>query len=603
MKKHSLWARVTSILMGVVVGVSLLSFAGTTANAQSEVLTGKTATEISGMLGKGFNLGNTFDATGGKSGDIYSFETSWGNPVVVKELIDGIKAAGYSSIRIPCTWAKHMDKGNNYAVDPEFFERMKEVIDWCYEDDLFVILNVHHEGWLNKETFCEDYKEIGDRLGILWSQIADYFKDYDQHLIFEGMNEPRAQGTSYEWTGNEEGYAAVNYLNQVFVNAVRTNAEGYNAERVLGIPGYAASNSAVALRAIEIPEFNGEPVNNVMISIHCYSPYEFCLTDKQTSFSPTNSGDTSDIKRMMSDIKTLFTDNGIPAYIGECGATNSGDNLEARIAWFNYFGKVTREAGVAAFVWDNGAGGTSGGECHRYFNRKTGELVTPELSEAFINGYEPKAEAKNIFFDFEPGKQGDTSVIETPTEMGFEPRQLMKQAKINHTEDATVGFSLKVDTKIDNQTAYYDLSRFEGMYLNIKAYLLVSSGSVEIGLGDRVVETLEANEDWKEVSFAIKVENATDALFFKGITEENFYIDDMSIDIIDEAAYNEAISNKEVETKPEGDSNEASIDNNNESKESVEKAAMPVRNIVLCIIALIALVVIFTVRRRALKKK
>ncbi|MCQ2524756.1 MAG: glycoside hydrolase family 5 protein [Lachnospiraceae bacterium] len=603
MKKHSLWARVTSILMGVVVGVSLLSFAGTTANAQSEVLTGKTATEISGMLGKGFNLGNTFDATGGKSGDIYSFETSWGNPVVVKELIDGIKAAGYSSIRIPCTWAKHMDKGNNYAVDPEFFERMKEVIDWCYEDDLFVILNVHHEGWLNKETFCEDYKEIGDRLGILWSQIADYFKDYDQHLIFEGMNEPRAQGTSYEWTGNEEGYAAVNYLNQVFVNAVRTNAEGYNAERVLGIPGYAASNSAVALRAIEIPEFNGEPVNNVMISIHCYSPYEFCLTDKQTSFSPTNSGDTSDIKRMMSDIKTLFTDNGIPAYIGECGATNSGDNLEARIAWFNYFGKVTREAGVAAFVWDNGAGGTSGGECHRYFNRKTGELVTPELSEAFINGYEPKAEAKNIFFDFEPGKQGDTSVIETPTEMGFEPRQLMKQAKINHTEDATVGFSLKVDTKIDNQTAYYDLSRFEGMYLNINAYLLVSSGSVEIGLGDRVVETLEANEDWKEVSFAIKVENATDALFFRGITEENFYIDDMSIDIIDEAAYNEAISNKEVETKPEGDSNEASIDNNNESKESVEKAAMPVRNIVLCIIALIALVVIFTVRRRALKKK
>lgn len=603
MKKHSLWARVTSILMGVVVGVSLLSFAGTTANAQSEVLTGKTATEISGMLGKGFNLGNTFDATGGKSGDIYSFETSWGNPVVVKELIDGIKAAGYSSIRIPCTWAKHMDKGNNYAVDPEFFERMKEVIDWCYEDDLFVILNVHHEGWLNKETFCEDYKEIGDRLGILWSQIADYFKDYDQHLIFEGMNEPRAQGTSYEWTGNEEGYSAVNYLNQVFVNAVRTNAEGYNAERVLGIPGYAASNSAVALRAIEIPEFNGEPVNNVMISIHCYSPYEFCLTDKQTSFSPTNSGDTSDIKRMMSDIKTLFTDNGIPAYIGECGATNSGDNLEARIAWFNYFGKVTREAGVAAFVWDNGAGGTSGGECHRYFNRKTGELVTPELSEAFINGYEPKAEAKNIFFDFEPGKQGDTSVIETPTEMGFEPRQLMKQAKINHTEDATVGFSLKVDTKIDNQTAYYDLSRFEGMYLNIKAYLLVSSGSVEIGLGDRVVETLEANEDWKEVSFAIKVENAADALFFRGITEENFYIDDMSIDIIDEAAYNEAISNKEVEAKPEGDSNEASIADTNESKESVEKAAMPVRNIVLCIIALIALVVIFTVRRRALKKK
>lgn len=611
MRKNSLWKKAVCTALCVALGMSATLFKKIPASAQTETLTGKTAMEIQAMMDKGFNIGNTFDATGGSYGDIVGHETSWGNPQVNKELIDGIKAAGYSTVRIPCTWAKHMDKSNNYAIEPEFLERVKEVIDWCYEDELFVILNVHHEGWLNKETFCDDREAIGSRLGILWSQVAEYFKDYDQHLIFEGMNEPRAQGTSYEWTGNEEGYKTVNYLNQVFVDAVRGNGQGYNAERVLGIPGYAASNSAAALRAIEIPQFNGEPLNNAMISIHCYSPYEFCLTDQQKTFSETTPSDTADIKRMLSDIKSLFNDNGIAAYIGECGATNSGNNIEARIAWFNYFGKVTREAGVPAIVWDNGVSGSSGGECHKYFNRKTGELNDPELSEAFIYGYDPTAKAENVVFDFEPAKQGSNTIVLTPTDLGFAPKQLMNQAKINHTEGAPVGFSLKVSKDVENQTALYDVTRFKGNFIKVTAYVLCENSEVSVGYtsADKFeAAKLSSGAEWQEVVMAINVSEDNDTvLYFAGSNEENFFIDDISIELIDGVQFNEIASGSaSVAPEPDGEvpvEDDVTVTlENNDTSDSKEKSSSTTRTtgiIALLVIAVSALTI--AVRKKAKK--
>ena len=213
------------------------------------MLTGKTATEIVEMMGFGWNLGNTLDATGGNTADVTAQEQSWGNAKITPELMVRVKEAGFDTIRIPVTWYRYTSDDGTYTIREDFLQHVHEVVKWAREADLFVILNVHHEAWINEPNFAADAEKIGEQLTAMWRQIA--FADFDQHVIFEGMNEPRAQGTNYEWSGNAACYAAVNYLNQVFVNTIRKDAKGCNAERCLMIPGYAATSSPAGTAAAD----------------------------------------------------------------------------------------------------------------------------------------------------------------------------------------------------------------------------------------------------------------------------------------------------------------------------------------------------------------
>lgn len=345
----------------------------------SAPLTGKTAAEITAMMGIGWNIGNTFDATGGIGA---SHETSWGNPKVTKELIHAVKEAGFNVIRIPITWEKEIKASDNYKISDTFMNRIQEVVDWCYEEDLFVIINVHHESWLNKKSLDKDYRAIGKELAAVWAQIADRFADYDQHLIFEGMNEPRMAGSTVEWTGNRDGYAAVNYLLQVFVDAVRSSGKGHNDERCLMIPGYAASSSTNVMSAVSIPNYNGKSAGNLIASVHCYSPYNFCLQDKQMTFS---SADESEVKAIFEAIRSVYLDNGIPVVLGETSAT-AKDNTEEREKWAFCMGKMSSGYGIPIVIWDNGSDTKSGGESHAYINRKTCEWNYPTVVKQLFEG-------------------------------------------------------------------------------------------------------------------------------------------------------------------------------------------------------------------------
>ena len=229
--------------------------------------------------------------------------------------------------------------------------------------------------------------KIGEQLAAIWKQLAATFADYDQHLIFESMNEPRMAGTSVEWNGNEAGFAAVNYLNQVFVNAIRTDAQGYNAERALMIPGYAASSSNAPMMAIKIPEWNGQQAENIIVAIHSYTPYDFCLSDTQVNFNKLFTNHTTPIDMVFYSIKGMFLDKGIPVVMGETGATNK-DNTIARENWAYYMGKKAATYGIPIIIWDNGANGNSGGECHAWINRKTtGDLSPhPTVLQALFDG-------------------------------------------------------------------------------------------------------------------------------------------------------------------------------------------------------------------------
>ena len=346
--------------------------------AKAKELKGKTAQEITADMGLGWNLGNTFDATGGNKSNVYSQETSWGNPKVTPELIKAVHDRGFKTIRIPVTWGNQLSKDGNYTINPDFLARVKEVVDYAYNLDMYIIINLHHESWLNTSKLATSYKSIGNELEAVWSQIADCFADYDQHLIFEGMNEPRLAGSDLEWTGTQEAYRAVNYLNQVFAFTVRNNGKGYNNERCLMIPGYAASSSRNVLETISIPTFEGEAVKNIIISVHCYSPYSFCLSDELREFDPNNKNHTSTIDTLFQDLEELFLFKDIPVVIGETSATEK-NNTDQRENWAEYMGRKSYEYGIPIILWDNGVNGHSGGECHAWILRNKCEWNYPTV--------------------------------------------------------------------------------------------------------------------------------------------------------------------------------------------------------------------------------
>lgn len=356
-------------------------------SASAEELTGLTASEIVAQMGLGWNLGNTFDAHHGNTRDVYSQEQSWGNPKVTPELIRKVKEAGFKTIRIPVTWYPQLSKDGTYTINAAFMARVTEVVDWAYAEGLFVIINVHHEDtWLNVKNLDTDYEKIGVELAAIWRQIADNFADYDQHLIFEGMNEPRMKGTAAEWNGTAEGIAAVNYLNQVFVETIRTDAKGHNGERALMIPGYAAGCSSAVMSTIKIPQWNGTDAENIIVAVHSYTPYDFCLADTQTKFYRILPSYTMEIDMIFYSIKGMFLDKGIPVVMGETGATNK-DNTAAREQWAYYMGMKAASYGVPIVIWDNGHNGNSGGECHAWIDRR-GDAVSPHptVLEALFEG-------------------------------------------------------------------------------------------------------------------------------------------------------------------------------------------------------------------------
>ena len=219
-------------------------------------------------LGAGFNIGNDLDAygvTAHKSAPtVEDFETYWHNVPATKELFAAIRAAGFSSVRIPVSWSEHTDADG--TIDPAWMERVREVVDQALAEGLYVILDTHHELFIIPDKEHAQASEEG--LRSLWRQIAPRFADCDEHLLFEGMNEPRMRDTDEEWTdGTSELRDVVNQLNAAFIETVR-EAGGNNATRFLLIPAYATSCKSRALEELEMPEDH-----RVLASVHAYLPH------------------------------------------------------------------------------------------------------------------------------------------------------------------------------------------------------------------------------------------------------------------------------------------------------------------------------------------
>ena len=318
----------------------------------------------------GWNLGNSLDATGGTG---LSSELAWGNPKTKQAMIDDILEAGFNVIRIPVTWDGHIGTAPDYKIHEMWLARVKEVVDYAYNKGAYVILNTHHEEWYMPTE--ENKVANGEQLVAIWTQIAEYFKDYDEHLIFEGLNEPRLRGTSKEWTGDDTASEVINYWERLFVDAVRATG-GNNSLRHLMITGYAASSSRSNLVKMKFPDDD-----KLIVSVHAYTPYDFALNGSGTAkwSAKTNGAELDNFMKMLDE---LFISKDIPVIIGEFGAVDK-NNLETRIEWVDYYLRAAEKYGVKCVWWDNNA--FTGDEKLGIYDRRNLNFPFPELVDAMMN--------------------------------------------------------------------------------------------------------------------------------------------------------------------------------------------------------------------------
>lgn len=346
------------------------------------------------QMGVGWNLGNTFDAHQDPyHGDEMKIETIWCGVKTTKEMITAVHEAGFNTLRLPVSWHNHVS-GEDFRISEAWLDRVQEVADYALSQGMYVILNTHHD--LGSEFYYPNTAnaEVSDRyIRCIWQQLAERFADYDDHLIFESMNEPRLKDTEDEWVFHAaketcaDAARSINRLNQLFVDTVRSSG-GSNATRYLMVPGYAASVDGALNEHFQLPKDAAD--NRIIVSVHAYTPYSFALEDGGTdSFKLTDIGQTSEINRFMASLYKTYISQGIPVVIGEFGARAKGDNVQSRVDYAAYYAVNASARNIPCVWWDNNAH-KGRGELFGLLDRAKCEWTHPEIVDALVQhgGYD-----------------------------------------------------------------------------------------------------------------------------------------------------------------------------------------------------------------------
>jgi endoglucanase len=342
-----------------------------------------TAQTVAGQMKVGWNLGNTLEAICG--------ETAWGNPTTSQTLINAVKAAGFNTVRIPCAWDCHATNG---VIDPNWLARVKAVVDYCISNQMYAIINIHWDGgWLENNCTTSAQSAVNAKQQNYWTQIANYFKNYNERLLFASANEPAVSDAT--------GMSVLLSYHQTFINAVRATG-GNNSSRTLIIQGPSTNIDNTNTLMNTLPT---DPIaNRLMVEVHYYTPWNYCGLTADASWGsmfyywgngyhstiePSRNatwGEESEVERALGLMKTKFVDKGIPVLIGELGAikrTNPAD-MQVHQASRQYFNKYVvssaKSKGMIPVYWDNGAADFG------LFNRSTGAATDQGVINAIMQG-------------------------------------------------------------------------------------------------------------------------------------------------------------------------------------------------------------------------
>ena len=398
---------IAAVLVGTVVAGSFTApFSVQAAKKDTTSFEDLNQSQIVEAMGPGWNLGNQLESVT----DNVPEETNWGNPVITEKLIQSVKAAGFKSIRIPVSYFAKIDDDKDYTIDSKWLDRVQEVVNYCIKNDLYAVINIHGDGYNTIDgswLLCngKNQTEIKKKYKKVWKQIAERFKNYDEHLLFESMNE-EFDGSYSE--PNKEYYQNINDYNQIFVDTVRKTGDN-NTKRWLIIPGwntnidYTAGDYGFKLPTDQYRDKSiDKEEQRIMISVHYYSPWDFCGGENgvitqwgNEADDPSKTSTTCDetyMKNQLNLMKTTFADKGYPVFIGEYGSINKTSYDSENEYYRAYFARklcqLSRKNGCIPMYWDNGYNGVHG---FGLFDRTTCEVTQPVIIDAIMEGFGQKA--------------------------------------------------------------------------------------------------------------------------------------------------------------------------------------------------------------------
>lgn len=398
---------IAAVLVGTVVAGSFTApFSVQAAKKDTTSFEDLNQSQIVEAMGPGWNLGNQLESVT----DNVPEETNWGNPVITEKLIQSVKAAGFKSIRIPVSYFAKIDDDKDYTIDSKWLDRVQEVVNYCIKNDLYAVINIHGDGYNTIDggwLLCngKNQTEIKKKYKKVWKQIAERFKNYDEHLLFESMNE-EFDGSYSE--PNKEYYQNINDYNQIFVDTVR-KTEDNNTKRWLIIPGwntnidYTAGDYGFKLPTDQYRDKSiDKEEQRIMISVHYYSPWDFCGGENcvitqwgNEADDPSKTSTTCDetyMKNQLNLMKTTFADKGYPVFIGEYGSIDKTSYDSENEYYRAYFARklcqLSRKNGCIPMYWDNGYNGVHG---FGLFDRTTCEVTQPVIIDAIMEGFGQKA--------------------------------------------------------------------------------------------------------------------------------------------------------------------------------------------------------------------
>lgn len=359
---------------------------------------------IENEMGQGINLGNTMEATRPVlTKDSYTeatdFETNWGSCVITQEVIDGIHSYGFNTLRIPVAWSNMVDLDDpNYTIDEKYLGRVEEIVNYALNDGMYVIINDHWDsGWWgsfgaayrdedgNKQPNEALRQQAWVRYVSYWTQIANRFKDYSDHLIFEGANEElglrlndgvHAEGFAGGGTGDavkgtltrDECYQTTNMINQLFVNIVRSTG-GNNEYRHLLIPGFGTDIDSTVDGRFAMPEDTEENgVSKLSVSVHYYTPWAFCGDDSEGDYEESDKAFT----RSELSLMRYFSEQGYGVIMGEFGVCNP--RQEKVCDWLYDTMCYSSDFGILPVLWDSAG---------RYYNRAKCQMKYADVGELY----------------------------------------------------------------------------------------------------------------------------------------------------------------------------------------------------------------------------
>lgn len=398
---------IAAVLVGTVVAGSFTApFSVQAAKKDTTSFEDLNQSQIVEAMGPGWNLGNQLESVT----DNVPEETNWGNPVITEKLIQSVKAAGFKSIRIPVSYFAKIDDDKDYTIDSKWLDRVQEVVNYCIKNDLYAVINIHGDGYNTIDggwLLCngKNQTEIKKKYKKVWKQIAERFKNYDEHLLFESMNE-EFDGSYSE--PNKEYYQNINDYNQIFVDTVRKTGDN-NTKRWLIIPGWNTNiDYTTGDYGFKLPtdQYRDKSIDNeeqrIMISVHYYSPWDFCGGENgvitqwgNEADDPSKTSTTCDetyMKNQLNLMKTTFADKGYPVFIGEYGSIDKTSYDSENEYYRAYFARklcqLSRKNGCIPMYWDNGYNGVHG---FGLFDRTTCEVTQPVIIDAIMEGFGQKA--------------------------------------------------------------------------------------------------------------------------------------------------------------------------------------------------------------------